>query len=266
MRPAPRARCLDRVDRLDAAVERRRELRVHGSPIGAGDEVRLVAVAGEQRGDLLVARPSEHRRPRDLVLVQLQDRQHRAVASGVEKPHALPRALERTRLRLAVADHARHQEVGVVEGRPERVSERIAQLPALVDGARGGHAHVAGDAAGRRELANEPAQAGLIRGYVRVELRVGALEVDVGDERRSAVARARDVQHVARRAADEPVEVDVDEVEGRGRAPVPEQARLDVLRAQRLPQQRVLLQVDLGDREVVRGLPVSDDALQVSPV
>ena len=36
----------------------------------------------------------------------------------------------------------------------------------------------------------------------------------------------------------------------------PEQARLDVLRRQRLAQQRVVLQVDLADRQVVRRAPV----------
>ena len=51
--------------------------------------------------------------------------------------------------------------------------------------------------------------------------------------------------------------MDVDEAQtGRG-APVAEQPRLDVLRPQRLAQQRVLLQVDLADRQVVRGLPVA---------
>ena len=42
---------------------------------------------------------------------------------------------------------------------------------------------------------------------------------------------------------------------------MPEQPRLDVLGPQRLAQQRVVLQVDLGDRQVVGGLPPGDRPL-----
>jgi len=53
--------------------------------------------------------------------------------------------------------------------------------------------------------------------------------------------------------------VGVEEVQaGRG-APVSEQARLDVLRAERLAQERVGEQVDLADRQVVRGPPPGVD-------
>ena len=61
------------------------------------------------------------------------------------------------------------------------------------------------------------------------------------------------------RAADHAVQVGVDEVQPGRRAPVPEQARLDVLRQQRLAQQRVVEQVDLADRQVVGGAPVGVD-------
>ena len=116
---------------------------------------------------------------------------------------------------------------------------------------------------GRRELAEQPAQPGLVRGDLRVDLGVGALEVDVGDDRRAAVAGAGDVEDVVAGLADQPVEVGVDEVQaGRG-APVAEQARLDVLGPQRLAQQRVVLQVDLGDGQVVGRLPVGEQAVQL---
>jgi hypothetical protein len=44
---------------------------------------------------------------------------------------------------------------------------------------------------------------------------------------------------------------------------VAEQPRLDVLRRQRLAQQRVGLQVDLADREVVVGPPPGVDGLEL---
>jgi hypothetical protein len=77
------------------------------------------------------------------------------------------------------------------------------------------------------------------------------------------VPGAGDVEHVLISRADQPVELDVDEVEAGGGAPVTEQARLDVLRPQRLPQQRVVPQIDLGDGEVVGRLPVGDEAIQL---
>ena len=114
------------------------------------------------RAIVLLARAAEHRRPGDLVLVEVQDRQHGAVARRVEEADPLPRALQRPGLGLAVADHAGDQQVGVVEGGAEGVHERVAELTALVDRARGRDADVAGDAAGRRELADQPPQPGLV--------------------------------------------------------------------------------------------------------
>ena len=53
------------------------------------------------------------------------------------------------------------------------------------------------------------------------------------------------------------VEVGVDEVQARRRAPVAEQARLDVLGLQRLAEQRIVEQIDLADGEIVGRAPVA---------
>ena len=58
------------------------------------------------------------------------------------------------------------------------------------------------------------------------------------------------------RCLDEPVEMHVDEVEAGRRAPMAEQARLDVFERQRLVEQRIVEQIDLPDRQIVRGAPV----------
>ena len=76
------------------------------------------------------------------------------------------------------------------------------------------------------------------------------------------MAGAGDEQGIEVALDDDPVQVDVDEVESGRRSPVPEQARLDVLRAEGLAQQRIGKQVDLPDRQVVRGTPVRVDARQ----
>ena len=59
--------------------------------------------------------------------------------------------------------------------------------------------------------------------------------------------------------ANQPVEMRVDEILSRRSPPMPEQARLDVLGAQRLAQQRIRHQVDLPDGQVVGGAPVRVD-------
>ena len=64
----------------------------------------------------------------------------------------MPARRQRARLRLAVADDADDDEVGIVEGRAERVDERVAELAALVDRAGRLRSRMARDAAGEREL------------------------------------------------------------------------------------------------------------------
>jgi hypothetical protein len=65
-----------------------------------------------------------------------------------------------------------------------------------------------------------------------------------------------DVEDVEVLLPDDAVEVGVDEVQPRRRAPVAEQARLDAVDLERPLQQRVVVEVDLADRQVVGGAPV----------
>lgn len=133
----------DLSDRVEAVVGHCCEVVVDPDGVIPGDEAWRVAVALEQTGDLLVAGATENGRVRDLVAVEVEDREHRAVADGVEEPDALPRAFQGRGLRLSVADHAGDDETGVVEGGAERVDERIAQLASFVDRTRRGRADVA---------------------------------------------------------------------------------------------------------------------------
>src|SRR5262249_39513983 len=58
---------------------------------------------------------------------------------------------------------------------------------------------------------------------------------------------------------DQPVQMDVDEVQPRRGPPVAEKPRLDVFLGQRLLEQWVVVEVDLTDRQVVGGSPVGID-------
>ena len=228
---------------------------MHQLGIIALDRVHGVPVAAQQRFELLGRYPGQHRRVGDLVPVQVQDRQHRAVLGRVEELARVPAGGQRPGLGLAVADHAGHDQVRVVERRPIGVHERVAELAALVDGARRLRRHVRGDAAREGELPEQPAHPRGVLGDTRIELGVGPLQVGVGHHARSAVPRPGDVDDVQVLVPDHPVEVRVDQVEPRRGAPVPEQPRLDVLGPQRLGQQRVVHQVDLPHGQVVRRPP-----------
>ena len=71
----------------------------------------------------------------------------------------MPARRQRPRLGLAVADDAADDEIGVVEGRAIGMGQRVAELAAFVDGAGRLGRGMARDAAGKRELAEQPAHA-----------------------------------------------------------------------------------------------------------
>jgi len=143
----------------------------------------------------------------------------------------VPARRQRACLRLAVADDARYEQVGVVEGGAERVRERIAELSALMDRARRLGRDVARDPAGERELPEEAAQPFLVIADVRVDLAVRALEIRARDEAGAAVSRPGDEDRAEVARTDLPVQVGVEKREARRRPEVPEQARLDATRS-----------------------------------
>jgi hypothetical protein len=254
---------LDGTDLADHLVQDGGHPLVHVGRLRTAHEAGRIPVAFQQRLQLGLGDPGQNRGPGDLVAVQVQDRQHRAVAHRVQELVGMPAGGQRARLRFPVADHAADQQVGTVEGGAVGVHQRVAEFAALIDGARRLGRDVAGDAAREGELAEEPPQPLLVPADVRVDLGVGALQVDVGDQPRAAVARPGDVDSVEVLAADDPVHMHVDEVEPGCGAPVAEQARLDVLQAQRLAQQRVVQQIDLADGQVVGGPPPGVEAGQL---
>jgi hypothetical protein len=217
----------------------------------AGDQERLVSVAPHQLEQLMLGDPGQHRGVRDLVAVEVEDRENHTVEPGVHELVGVPCGRERSRLGFAVADHARDEQVGVVERRTVGVAERVPQFAALMQGARGVGRRVARDAARERELAEQPPDAVFGAVDLRVDLRVRALQIAVGDHARAAVPRAGDVEGVEIPFPDHSVQVGVEEVESGRRPPVTEEPRLDVLGPQRLAQQRIVEQIDLPDAQVV---------------
>ena len=71
--------------------------------------------------------------------------------------------------------------------------------------------------------------------------------------------RPADVNRIQIVRLDHAVHVGVNEIQARRGAPVAQQARLDVLLAQRFAQQRIFHQIDLADRKIIGSAPVRVD-------
>ena len=89
----------------------------------------------------------------DLVAVQVEDRQHRAVADRIDELVGMPGRGERTGLGLAIAHHAGDDQIGIVERSAVGVRHAVAELAALVNRARRLRRHVAADVAGETRTA-----------------------------------------------------------------------------------------------------------------
>ena len=255
---APRVR-LDAADVVNDRLERLRHQLMHLRRIIALDKMGRIAVAAHEVVKLVVGNPRQHGRIGDLVAVEVQDRQHGAVARRVQKLVGMPACRERPSLRFAVAHNRSDDEIGVVESRAKGVRKRIAEFAALVDGAGRLGRHMTRNSAGKGELGEEPLHPLLVLRDVWIDLAVGPFEIGVGDQSRAAVSGAGDVDHVKVVLLDEAIEVRVDEIEAGRRSPMSEQARLDVLLLERLTQQRIVEEVDLADREIVGRAPVGVD-------
>ncbi len=220
------------------------------------DEDGRPTVAAQQLLQFVVGDAGEDGRIGNLVAVEMQDRQYRAVGGRIEKLVRMPRGGERPGFRLAVADDAGDDEIGVVEHGAERMAQRIPEFASLVDRARRFRRRVAGNASGKRELKKELLQSGFVPADVGIDLAVRALEIGVAHDRRPAVPGAGDVDHVEVVFRDDPVQVHVDEVlPGRG-APVSQQHALHIGECQGPLQQRIVVKIDLSDRQIVGGAPV----------
>ena len=203
---------------------------MHLVGIGAGDLDRVVAISGHQRMQFGVRDPRQHGGIGDLVAVQMQDRQHRAVGRRVEELVAVPGGRQRPGLGLPVADDAGGDQVGIVQHRAVGVRQRVAQFAALMDRARRVRRGMAGDAAGEGELAEQVVHALGVARHVRDRFRCRCPPARCWRRRRARRGPGPAMKitiKIARR--DDPVEMEIEEIQPRRGAPVAEQPRLDVL-------------------------------------
>src|SRR6266849_9102133 len=107
----------------------------------------------------------------------MEDREHTAIPSWVEKLVPVPTGGERPSLGLAVADDASDNQVRVIEGGAISMAQRVPKFTALVNAAGRFRGDVAGDAAGEAELLEQLLHAFGILADVRVDLAIGAFQI-----------------------------------------------------------------------------------------
>src|SRR6185295_12377376 len=105
------------------------------------------AVPAQQLFELFARDAREYRRIRDLVAVQMENRQHDAVADRIEELVGVPCRRERTRLGFPIADDAGHDEIWIVEHRAGGVAQGVPELASFVNAARRFRRHMARNAA-----------------------------------------------------------------------------------------------------------------------
>src|SRR5215510_8165685 len=111
---------------------------------------------------------------------------------------------------------------------------------------------MAGDSPWKGELLEQPSHALFILLNVGIKLCVGPLQKCIRHHTGPAVAGATNIDHVQVIFVDQPVEVNIYEIESGSRPPMPQQTGLDVFEFKRLAQQRIGVEVNLSDRKIIR--------------
>ena len=191
--------------------------------------MRRPAVTLEQVLQLLMRDPRQQCGVVNLIAVEMQNRQDRAVADGVQELVGMPGGGQRAGLRFAVAHHHRHQQVRIVEGGAEGVRDTVTQLSPLVDRTRGLRRAVAADAAGEGEFLEELKHSLLVLALVRIDLGVGTFQINRRQHARRTVSGAGQKDGVEVVLVDQAIQMNISEAQAGTGSPVAQQARFDVL-------------------------------------
>ena len=127
-------------------------------------------------------------------------------------------------------------------------------------GLRGG---VAADAPGEGELLEEALHPGQVFALIRVDFRIGPLQISLGQDGRRAVTRAGNIDGVEVIFVDQPVKVDIGEALAGVRAPVAQQSGFGMLQGQGFPEQGVVPEVKHAQAQIEAGAPVGVDFPQL---
>ncbi len=150
---------------------------VHAVGIRAFDEIGRPPVTAEEVLQLFVANAGQKSGIINLVAVQVQDGQHRAIANGVQKFADVPRSGQRSSFGLSIPDDRGDDQVRVVERRTAGMREHVAQFASFVDRTGSLRRAVTSDTAREGELFEELAQAEFILALFGINFGVGSLEI-----------------------------------------------------------------------------------------
>src|SRR6185312_10206182 len=113
-----------------------------------------------------------------------------------------------------------HNQVGIVEGGPKGMGQRVPQFSALMDRARRLGRDMTRNSTGEGKLPKQALHAFFILTHIRIYFAVGALEIDVRHDRWTAMTRPADKDHIQVVPFDDPIEMDIDEIQSRCRSPM----------------------------------------------
>ena len=167
----------------------------------------------------------------------------------------MPTCSEWSGFRLAVANDARNYQIRIVKRCTVRVRKRISKFATFVYRTGRLRRDVAWYPTWKRELFEQSLQPRFVLRHMRIHLAVCALQISIGHHSRPAMSRTRNVQHIQIAFLDHAIQVHVHEVESWCGAPVTKQAWFHIGQRQRRFQQRILQQVDLPNRQIVRRTP-----------
>src|ERR1700752_1607543 len=133
--------------------------------------------------------------------------------------------------------------------------QHIAELSAFVNRSRRLRRTVTPDAAGKGKLPEELPQPLDVLALFRIDLGVGSFEVSWTENARRAMPRTGQEDHVEIVLLDEPAQVNIYKRQPWAGSPVSQQTTLDMFRAQRFRQQRIIQQIDHAQAEVIASSP-----------
>ena len=201
-------------------IQRFCHLLVHQFRVRPFDKIGGITVTDEQLFQLIVTNACQHRWIGNFVTIEVQYRQHRAITHRVEELIRVPGGGQRPGLCLAITHHTGSDQVRVIERRAVSVGERIPQLTTFVNRARCLRCHMAGNAAGKRELFEQFSHPFSILTDVGVELAIGAFKIGVGHQAGAAVTRPGEIDHLQLITLDHPVQMHIDKIQTRCRSPM----------------------------------------------
>src|ERR1700693_3341913 len=100
------------------------------------------------------------------------------------------------------------------------MSDGISQFSSFMDRPWCFGSHVAGYSSGKGELLEELLHPFFVLCDVRIEFGVASLQIRVGDQARASMTGAGNVNDIQIQLLDQPVKMNVDKIQSRGRAPM----------------------------------------------